>query len=1307
VHLRRFLALAPFTLALVPSGASPARATPSSAARWTDATPDRMVDRAQARAVAPDRTEHGQMAALAVITALASRATSGHARAALAHLAASVVEPGPRSEAALLARMLSPDEGTDAGARADHALGTVEGLSVLGPFRDTGGGLDAHDGPEAEKKPFDPAGRYAWGSYDVAWREIPRAFAQASGTALDVFIFPRKESCTWVASALHVAKAVPLVLHVASTGQMRLVFDGAEVARDEAVHESLRFDRVAVRIEAPPGKHLLALKVCSGALDDDGQVRLRVTDDAGAWPDGVTDLPWSAAGEVPGRPNNAKDRGEVKASAARRAAAHPLTTALAWWTAEPASAATRNIKGASDRASASDGLLDEKLDAAILRTLGGADDMRSPRAPGLLASLADAGLDADRLAMAAWVAPLGAQRSAWLNRAREQGDPSTRAFAERRLVERRIDAGLPDWAMASLRGAKLEDAPDTEALLLTSRVELALGTDALRLRALHRLKAAMTAARDTLPDDALEVLARAADSLDPEVTLAARELLAQRGYRNAERVRVLATTRGRDAALAAARGAFDGGVGDATEALSAAQVIARTGAHDDARALYEQLARWAPNRAPVWAGLAQEISATRTDATAGAAIAASLRRARELDPGEARYRAELALRARASSPAPGGEGRDDEKYIVPSETILARRSRPPTQDVRAVADVRVAAAPVRAAADVADRQLHWLRAVVMHPDRRISEMVHYAREIVIPPRTEDELYEDIPAEGDQTELLRARVHRKDGGEAFPVEEANERGNARIRWPELSPGDVVEVAFRSWTAGPVGGRGDPPFYRLDYAGALTTHPILYNEDVLEYPPDRPIYSDIVNGTADRREERDEGGRHVIRFVWDRPPNVPDEPLAPPISEVVPVLVMSTFKDWNAFRAWYGDAVRGFTEPDAQVRELAARLTKGKTTRDEKLRALFDFVADDVRYVNYVSGERWLPNRPQQLLARREGDCDDKAILLITLLKAVGLDAQEVMVQTRITNQPSIVRARGAAIPLFDHGIAFLPGAGGGTYLDATSPQSRLGPLPSMDARAVALRLDGPAEIVGLPSSSPDDHGLDAAWTVKLGAGGAAELEGEERATGDDAFVMRSYLTEPGTRAQWVEDHLVGPWFSTLEVDKKVEFRGDLPRGAAEVRWRARSEALARHEGGELVLPLAPSQTTASQIAPLVRRTLPVWLPPSMAPRKESRAIRVLAPKGWRFEDLPQGGDENGGPFGRAHLEIARDPRDAQAVVVKRTMVFDQSTISVDEYPRWRAWVQRVDSLMHKSLRLEPAPAVAGGSTAEQAGAGAGR
>jgi hypothetical protein len=1239
LRLRRLLALPLPALALVLVDAPPALSAPSDAARWTDATPDALVDDALARALAPSAPEHAQAAAMAALVALAPRAANGRVERALGRIASAAADSAEvRAEAALLGRMLAADGGTEAASRADHALGIVQAFSLLGPFRDTGGGLDAHDGPEADKTPFDGAGRYSWGSYDVAWRDVPRAFAAATGVPLDVFVFPRKESCTWVATALEVAHPQTLVLHAASTGQVRLVFDGVDVGRDDAVHASLRFDRLAVRVEAAAGKHLFAAKECSGALDDDGELRLRVTSEAGAWPDGVTEAPWATSGVHPGH----------------HATAHATPTLLG------------RVIGKTD------GDVDARLDAAILRTLGGADDLRSPRAPGLLVALADHGLDADRLAMAGWIAPLGANRGAWLERARSVGDEGTRAFAQRRLVERHVQAGLSDWAMASLRGAKLEEAKDVEAALLMSEVEQALGTDALRVRAFHRLEAVVRANGDATPDVVLRLLARTAEGLSPEVARSTRELLSKRGDWGSDRVRVLASTGGRAAAAAAAQRAFAGGVTDATEALAVAQTVARTGAHAEAFALYSQLTRWAPNRAPVWAGLAEEMSAAPADATADTVIAAALRRARELDPTEARYRAELALRAKASSP--DGEAHDDDRYLVSSQTILARRATSPSD-----------------LADVSDRQLYWLRAVVMHPDRRVSEMVQYAREIAIPPRTEDELFENIPAEGDQTEILRARVHRKDGGEAFPVEEANDNAQPRIRWPDLVAGDVVEVAFRSWTAGPVGGRGDPPFYRLDYAAALATHPLLYNEDVVESPIDRPIFTAVVNGKAERREEKDENGRHVVRYVWEHPPNVPDEPLSPPTSEVVPVLLMSTFKDWTAFRAWYADAVQGFTEPDAQVRELAAKLTKGKVTRDEKLRALFDFVADDIRYVNYVSGEWWLPNRPQQLLARREGDCDDKALLLITLLKVVGIDAKEVMVQTRQTNQPSIVRAKGVAVPLFDHGIAWLPGPGGGTYLDATSPQSRLGPLPSMDARAVGLHMDGPAEIVPLPASTPDDHGIDSTWTVKLAPGGGAELEGDEHALGDEAFWMRSYLTEPGARAQWVEDHLVGPWFSTVEVEKKVEFRGDLARGAADVKWRARSDGLARHEGAELVLALSPSQTTASQLAPLVKRTLPVWLPSNMAPRKESRTIRVVAPKGWRFEALPQGGDENGGPFGRAHLDITPDPRDPQALVVKRTMVFDQSVISVEEYPRWRAWVQRVDSLMHKAVRLEPAGA----------------
>jgi hypothetical protein len=1210
-----------------------------------------MVDDALARALAADAPVHEQLAALTVMSALARQARAGHVQAAFDQIAsAGKGSADVRAGAALLSRMLATEKPGDTDEGADERLGVVRYASVLGPFRDTGGGLDAHDGPESKGQVFGDLGaRYSWGTYEVAWRAVPRGFATAKGVPLDMFVFPRTESCTWLATSLHVQTRQRITASLAATGQARLVFDGIDVGRDDAVHESALFDRLAAKVDVEAGDHVLAGKVCSGALDDDGRVRLRVTDDQGLWPKGVT----ASAGLRP------------LALPARKLTFRPVVTPLA--------SVLRAPKGDAD----------EELDAAMVRTLGGADDLRSPRAPGMLAALADAGLDPQRLATAAWVAPNGANRSAWLNRARADASlgAKVRAFVDRRLIEKRIDAGLPDWAMATLREAQVDSADDAEGVLLQAKVEIALGTDALRWKALRRLRALADRMPD-VPSAALEALADLATAYDPGLASAVRQRLADRGELGAARVESL-LPRGTAAVIDAAKHAFDGGADDADDALAVAETVAKTGVHEEARTFFERLSRWAPNRASVWAGLAHETSAAREDAMRDDTIAAALRRARDLEPGESRYRAELALRARTAS---DDDLRADEKALTPIATILARRR--PASTAGGTATSAVSGAP-----DVASLELHWSRAVTMHADRRVSELVHYAREIVIAPRTEDELYEDIPAEGDLTEIVRARVYRKDGATAFAVEQATEGGHPRIRWPDLSTGDVVEVAFRSWTSGPVGGRADPPFYRLDYAGSLSTRPLSYNEVSVDSPTDRPIYVDVVNGKADRTEVSTVGGRKLVRLIWDRPPAVPDEPLSPPLSEVVPTVVLSTFADWTGFRSWYSEAVRGFTEPDAQVRELAARLTRGKTSRDTKLQALFDFVADDIRYVNYVSGEWWLPNRPQQVLARREGDCDDKALLLITLLGSVGIDAKEVLVQTRLTGEPSILRAKGAAVPIFDHGIAFLPGPGGGLYLDATSPQSRLGPLPSMDARAVALRMNGPPEIVELPASSADGHGIDAHWTIALHADGGAELDGSEHGAGDDAFLMRSYLTEPAARASWVAQHLAGTWFSSVDVDDKVDFLSDLPMGATLVHWKAKSSALARHEGEELVLPLSPPQTLASQLAPLVHRTLPVLLPPHLAPRTESYTLRIVSPPGWSFEPLPEAGDEDGGPFGRAHLDIMRDPQDPRALVVHRTWVCDASSISVADYPRWRAWIQRVDALMHQSVRFLPTPAAA--------------
>jgi tetratricopeptide (TPR) repeat protein len=1381
--------------------AAPSAGAPA-AQRWTAATPDEMVDRVLARG---KQGGDDALAALVLASYLDDRASFGKVRDGLAAIAASsspladearwlrlrlLAEPTPPlwTSVAAVPLDVAPDPG-----------GLVKSFAIIGPFQDTAGGLMRREGPEEPGQSWsDMRARFDWGVYEVAFRRTLPSSATARGVPLDLYIHPRAESCSYLASRVTVPKDPrPMLVHVAATGAVRLLWDGADVAASEEAHARLVLDRITARLEPTAGDHLIALKVCTGSVNDDGRVRVRFTDErraplplatssdlttlkiapaklsaaapraisvpraptppslspspspspltapeplparasldgpkpstanaprppaspagksapvalaprptpvpapsplaGGAPGSAAASSPASVAGSAPGiaavtnPPAPPRPRGEAAGGPARSA---PLVLTASEdsphfvpITPPPSVTVVRTSldRGLDLRGAPS---AERVLAASILRTLGGVDDARSPRAPGLLDRIASApGTSADMLAMAGWLSPFGSNRSGWLNlaldRARAERDAAAVAFAQRRIAAAHLASRYVDWAFASIHEEPLRSAKDPEARLLRAMSERKLGSIGASRAALDEMLAIEAGLKAQTPISVLtEIL---------DVARGQREIALRVARRLAE---VDPDSRGpayvnaaRDSGPKAFETAAAESLGQQTSAddlIAIARSLLDAGRYAWAREAYYLATQLSPNRAAGFQGLAAARKAqSAIETRAGKPpeedpelALMNLVRARDLEPGDAAIKAELALRSDEGSPAsPSRHAMRDEQYIIPPEVFLARGKQIPVKK-----------------GTIADRELTWVRVVTYHPDKRVSQLMHYTREIVIEPRTENDLYENVPSEGDDTELLVARVHRKGGAVVMPEEQSSGGRRTYIRWPELKAGDVVEVAVRSWTAGPVGRRGDAPFYFIDYVGSTDTHPVLYNEVVVDSPQGSPLAIDVLNGKPDRVVPSQNDGRVVTRYIWDTPPTVPDEPLAPKLTETLPVVVGSTFAGWGAFREWYQGAVQGFTEPDDQVRRLAEELTRGKKTREDKLRAIFEFVADDIRYVNFVSSEWWLPNRPQELLARRQGDCDDKAMLLITLLKAIGIDATEVLVQTRYTGEPSLLRSEKAAIPVFDHGIAYLPGKNGapGTWLDATSPESRLGPLPAMDARTVALfASEGPPKIVETPASSPDDHGIDADWTIKLAESGAGELTASERHTGDAAFELRMNLKQADARSQWVEQYLASGWFSTVQLKGDIEFKPDLPKGVAMLRFDAHSEGFARREGDELAVPIGEISPLTAQLAPLVKRTLPVVLPPQLAPGHEARTITIVAPPGYTFEDLPPGGDEPGGEFGRAHLEFARVKGVANAVVVKRSVIFDLSTIPVDKYAKWRAWLQRIDGLMHRMVRL---------------------
>lgn len=80
---------------------------------------------------------------------------------------------------------------------------------------------------------------------------------------------------------------------------------------------------------------------------------------------------------------------------------------------------------------------------------------------------------------------------------------------------------------------------------------------------------------------------------------------------------------------------------------------------------------------------------------------------------------------------------------------------------------------------------------------------------------------------------------------------------------------------------------------------------------------------------------------------------------------------------------------------EVREAAQQILRRASIAGHdfmgEMRALFDFVTNQVRYVKDPVGVETLQS-PRYTLQTRMGDCDDKSILIVSLLRSIGHPAE---------------------------------------------------------------------------------------------------------------------------------------------------------------------------------------------------------------------------------------------------------------------------------------------------------------------------
>ena len=249
-------------------------------------------------------------------------------------------------------------------------------------------------------------------------------------------------------------------------------------------------------------------------------------------------------------------------------------------------------------------------------------------------------------------------------------------------------------------------------------------------------------------------------------------------------------------------------------------------------------------------------------------------------------------------------------------------------------------------------------------------------------------------------------------------------NALIQIPGFRAGDQLELAWTVSGANPV--FGNTPWTFEEW---LKPFPVWKRHLSYRWPKNAAIRPNIIPHVVSAQSRtlrikskyRVRNDRVSVEYTDTDVPALVVEQNAANGNTQSDLFIASGFSDWDAISAWAEQLFNRVETPkSAEYLQLIEELRK-RPSPAEQVAAALQWVQREIRYVSLSIGENsHRPYSPDEVIARRYGDCKDTALLLTHLLGSLGMEARPALVNTlnsRLTRQMD-------AIPWFNHAIALV-------------------------------------------------------------------------------------------------------------------------------------------------------------------------------------------------------------------------------------------------------------------------------------------
>ncbi len=348
----------------------------------------------------------------------------------------------------------------------------------------------------------------------------------------------------------------------------------------------------------------------------------------------------------------------------------------------------------------------------------------------------------------------------------------------------------------------------------------------------------------------------------------------------------------------------------------------------------------------------------------------------------------------------------------------------------------------------------------------------------------------------------------------------------------------------------------------------------------------------------------------------------EPAMPHAMDSFPSLAWSNQPSWERLASLASARWEPELDASEAMTEWAAELVAGHEDLADRALAIHDAVAEGWDYLGfYPSASGWVPHGAQHCYAARIGDCKDKTALMVTLMRAVGIDAWPALVVAGTPYELTEVPTLG-----FNHAIVAVTDPShpdGVFFLD--SVDAGVGARPAgpwiQDRDALVLRPEG-GGLVHVPALSAERWLEQDDTVIALDEDGVATADLTWRFVGRRANerLGRRGRTDPQRWEQELRRSILAAW-PGAEILALEEGRDpQAPTDAWLVTARLRSVHLVSRAGPHLVirLPWLHDRDPSRLLVDAGRRVHPVVLDPLL----ERSTVRVQLPPGAQVVALPE-------------------------------------------------------------------------------------